>query len=193
MKLTAKARYAVTAMADIAAFGQGGPVALSDIAARQLISLSFLEQLFRKLRTRGLVASQRGAAGGYVLAAPPEAIHVCDIVLAVDEPLRTTACAPGGSVGCRGTSARCLTHDLWDELGRHIEVFLGSITLADITQKRVLGRAMVGEPTGGAIGEQAEKKPGELVSKNVANLVGQKACDLTKERLSQTTAQGEQG
>lgn len=146
MKLTAKARYAVTALADIAAFGGDGPVALSDVAARQMISLSFLEQLFRKLRESGLVESHRGATGGYSLIACPAEIRVADIVKAVDEPIRTTACIPGEAIGCSGTTARCLTHDLWDELGRHIEVFLGSITLADVTEKRVLGRAMVNEP-----------------------------------------------
>lgn len=146
MKLTAKARYAVTALADIATFGDGGPVKLSDIAARQVISATFLEQLFAKMKKAGLVESRRGAAGGYVLTAAPEDIRVSDVVLAVDEPIRTTACIPGEAVGCAGTSARCLTHDLWDELGRHIEVFLQSITLADVTEKRVLGRAMVGEP-----------------------------------------------
>ena len=146
MKLTARARYAVTAMADIAAFGDGTPVALSDIAARQVISLNFLEQLFRKLREQGLVESRRGASGGYSLTGAPSEIRVADIVRAVDEPIRTTACIPGEAIGCSGTSARCLTHDLWDELGRHIEVFLGSVTLADIIEKRVLGRAMVNEP-----------------------------------------------
>lgn len=146
MKLTARARYAVTALADIAAFGEDGPVALSDIAARHVISLTFLEQLFGKLKKAGLVESRRGANGGYVLAAAPADIRVADVVLAVDEPIRTTACVPGQQVGCSGTSARCLTHDLWDELGRHIEVFLSSITLADVISKRVLGRAMVGQP-----------------------------------------------
>lgn len=145
MKLTAKARYAVTALADIAAFGDGAPVALSDVAQRQLISLTYLEQLFRKLRAAGLVESRRGAQGGYILAAAPRDIRVSDVVLAVDEPIRTTACIPGAQVGCAGKSARCLTHDLWDELGRHIEVFLSSITLDDVINKNVLGRAMVGQ------------------------------------------------
>ncbi len=145
MKLTAKARYAVTALADIAAFSKERPVALSEIAIRQGISLSFLEQMFRQLKKHKLVTSHRGAAGGYVLHYPPEEIRVADIVRAVDEPIRTTACIPGGDTGCQGTSARCLTHDLWDELGRHIEVFLNTITLADIIEKRVLGRAMLGE------------------------------------------------
>ncbi len=145
MKLTAKARYAVTAMADIAAVDGNGPVALSEIAERQMISLNFLEQVFRHLKAHNLVTSQRGAGGGYSLNLPATEIRVSDIVKAVDEPIRTTACVPGELIGCQGTSARCLTHDLWDELGRHIEVFLNSITLADIIKKRVLGRAMVGD------------------------------------------------
>lgn len=145
MKLTAKARYAVTALADIAAFGGDGPVTLGDIATRQLISVAFLEQLFAKLRKAGLVESRRGACGGYVLSAAAKDIRVSDIVRAVDEPIRTTACVPGENIGCAGTSARCLTHDLWDELGRHIEIFLASITLADVVDKNVLGRAMMGE------------------------------------------------
>jgi Rrf2 family iron-sulfur cluster assembly transcriptional regulator len=146
MKLTAKARYAVTAMADIAAFAEGKPVALSDIARRQMISLTFLEQLFRKMRLAGLVESHRGQNGGYTLVSQPTDIRVSDIVMAVDEPIRTTACQPHAEKSCLGTSARCLTHDLWDELGRHIEVFLGSITLDDVVHKNVLGRAMVNQP-----------------------------------------------
>lgn len=132
MKLTAKARYAVTALADIAAFGASGPVSLTDIAARQVISQSFLEQLFRKLRLAGLVESARGASGGYALAKMPTEIRVSEIVSAVDEPIRTTACIPGEKIGCRGTNARCLTHHLWHDLGEHIESYLGSITLADV-------------------------------------------------------------
>jgi Rrf2 family transcriptional regulator, iron-sulfur cluster assembly transcription factor len=155
MKLTAKARYAVTAMADISRFGDGGAVALGDIAARQRISLSFLEQLFRKLREAGLVTSQRGAGGGYCLLVTPEEIRIADIVRAVDENIITTACSPEALKGCTGTSARCLTHDLWDELGRHIDVFLSAITLQDILDKRVLGRASIGEPlTPASIGGQ---------------------------------------
>ncbi len=146
MKLTAKARYAVTAMADIARFGGEGAVTLGDIAERQKISQSFLEQLFRKLREAGLVASQRGAGGGYGLALPPADIRIGDIVRAVDAGVVTTACSPEAIRGCTGTQARCLTHDLWDELGRHIDVFLSAITLQDILDKRVLGRASIGEP-----------------------------------------------
>ncbi|WP_375207246.1 Rrf2 family transcriptional regulator [Hyphococcus sp.] len=151
MKLTTKGRYAVSALADIAATGSardsdGGPVALSDVALRQGISLSYLEQLFAKLRRAGLVESVRGVAGGYALTAPASQIRVADIVAAVDEEIRTTACAPGSSIGCQGTSARCLTHDLWDELGRQIEVFLNAVTLEDIIERRVAGMASVNVP-----------------------------------------------
>jgi Rrf2 family iron-sulfur cluster assembly transcriptional regulator len=155
VKLTTKGRYAVSALADIAATGAAagaaggaeGPVALSDIAFRQGISLSYLEQLFAKLRRAGLVESVRGVSGGYALTAPAADIRVADIVAAVDEEIRTTACAAGSTVGCKGTSARCLTHDLWDELGRQIEVFLNAVTLEDIIERRVAGMAAVNAPS----------------------------------------------
>lgn len=146
MKLTTKGRYAVSAMADIAALASEAPIALSDVALRQGISLSYLEQLFAKLRRAGLVESARGVTGGYVLTALPSEIRVADIVAAVDEEIRTTACAPGSSIGCKGTSARCLTHDLWDELGRQIELFLNAVTLEDILEKRIAGMAAVNAP-----------------------------------------------
>ncbi len=157
MKLTTKGRYAVSALADIAAQGiAGGPVALSDIALRQGISLSYLEQLFAKLRRAGLVESARGVTGGYFLTAPASDVRVADIVAAVDEEIRTTACATGASIGCQGTSARCLTHDLWDELGRQIELFLNAVTLEDILQKRVAGMAAVNAPKERAFAGAAE-------------------------------------
>lgn len=146
MKLTTKGRYAVAALADIAATGGDGPVALPDVALRQGISTGYLEQLFAKLRRAGLVDSARGVAGGYVLARPAGDIRIADIVAAVDEEIRTTGCAPGSSVGCQGKSARCLTHDLWDELGRHIEIFLNAATLEDVIERRVLGMAAVNPP-----------------------------------------------
>ena len=156
MKLTTKGRYAVSALADIAATGGHSPVALSDIAQRQGISLSYLEQLFAKLRRAGLVESARGVAGGYALSAGPSEIRVADIVAAVDEEIRTTACATGSLVGCKGTTARCLTHDLWDELGRQIEIFLNAVTLEDILEKRVAGMAAVNAPKGRAFAGAAE-------------------------------------
>lgn len=132
LKLTAKARTAVTAMADIAAFGHGAPVPLSDVARRQVLSLSFLEQVFGQLRRAGLVESRRGVKGGYVLAREAGEVSLAEVVAAVDETVRTTACQPGTT--CTGGKARCLTHGLWNELDGHIEGFLASRTLADIAK-----------------------------------------------------------
>jgi Rrf2 family iron-sulfur cluster assembly transcriptional regulator len=150
MKLTTKGRYAVQAMADIAAHesiaAKSGPVSLPDIAIRQGISAGYLEQLFAKLRRAGLVDSARGVAGGYRLARAARTIRVSEIVDAVDEEIRTTACG-GVAAGCKGTGARCLTHDLWDELGRQIEIFLNAVTLEDILERRVLGIAAVNAPS----------------------------------------------
>lgn len=143
MRLSARGRYAVTAMVDLARTGGGAPVALSDIAARQEISSSYLEQLFRKLRQAGLVGSVRGPRGGYRLARPAEDTRIADIVLAVDEPLRATRCPPGSASGCRSDASRCLTHDLWAELGNQIHLFLSSVTLADVRDRRVLGASGV--------------------------------------------------
>ncbi|HBS32545.1 MAG TPA: Rrf2 family transcriptional regulator [Parvularcula sp.] len=136
MRLTTKGRYAVQAMADIAAFGEKGPLSLSAIAERQGLSAAYLEQLFLKLRRAGLVDSARGADGGYRLARGADAISVSAIVEAVDEEIRTTACG-GAETGCRGDGARCLTHDLWEALGGHIEAFLSSVTLDDIVTGRI--------------------------------------------------------
>ena len=146
MKLTTKGRYAVQAMADIAAAGKGQLVSLPDVAVRQGISAGYLEQLFAKLRRAGLVASARGVAGGYRLARPAGVIRVSEIVEAVDEEIQTTACG-GAAVGCQGSGARCLTHDLWDELGRQIGMFLDAVTLEDIIEKRVAGMASVNAPS----------------------------------------------
>ncbi len=147
MKLTTKGRYAVTALADLAAFSRGAPVAISEIALRQGISISYLEQLFSKLRRAGLVESARGVSGGYRLTEDPASVRIGEIVAAVDEQIRTTACTPGAASGCQGKSARCLTHDLWDELGRHIEIFLNAATLEDVVERRVLGMAGVNQPS----------------------------------------------
>lgn len=141
MKLSTKGRYAVMAMADLAGQSNGKPVPLADVAVRQEISLSYLEQLFGKLRRNHLVTSTRGPGGGYMLARPLEETMVSDIVLAVDEPLKATRCTPGSSRGCQSDHGRCLTHDLWEELGNHIFLFLRAISLADVVEKRVLGRS----------------------------------------------------
>lgn len=141
MKLSTKGRYAVMAMADLAGQSNGRPVPLADVAERQEISLSYLEQLFGKLRRNHLVTSTRGPGGGYMIARPLEETMVSDIVLAVDEPLKATRCTPGSSRGCQSDHGRCLTHDLWEELGNHIFLFLRAISLADVVEKRVLGRS----------------------------------------------------
>ena len=143
MKLSTKGRYAVMAMVDLATRERGRPVTLSEIAERQEISLSYLEQLFAKLRRRGLVKSVRGPGGGYLLAYPVSDTRISDIILAVDEPIRATRCEPGSHWGCTGRSSRCLTHDLWEELGNQIHLFLSSVTLDDVCRRRVLGTSGV--------------------------------------------------
>jgi Rrf2 family transcriptional regulator, iron-sulfur cluster assembly transcription factor len=139
MKLSTKGRYAVMAMVDLAQHSADGPVCLSDIAERQEISLSYLEQLFAKLRRGGLVRSVRGPGGGYLLAHERNATRISDIILAVDEPIEAIRCKPGATLGCRSDRSRCLTHDLWEELGNQIHLFLSSVTLGDVCDKRVLG------------------------------------------------------
>lgn len=157
MKLSAKGRYAVMAMCDLASQSNGKPVALADIAERQEISLSYLEQLFAKLRRGGLVNSVRGPGGGYLLAREASETRVADIILAVDEPIRATRCTPAQPFGCRGNKARCLTHDLWEELGNQIYLYLSSVSIADVINRRVAGggaSAPDGEPGGGWIAAQ---------------------------------------
>jgi Rrf2 family iron-sulfur cluster assembly transcriptional regulator len=139
MKLSTKGRYAVMAMVDLASHSRGKPVALADVASRQEISLSYLEQLFSKLRRGGVVKSVRGPGGGYLLARPEAETRVSDIILAVDEPIQATRCTPGQPAGCHSNKTRCLTHDLWEELGNQIYLYLSSVSLADVVDKRVLG------------------------------------------------------
>ncbi|MFD1623770.1 Rrf2 family transcriptional regulator [Azospirillum griseum] len=146
MRLSTKGRYAVMAMVDLAATSQGSPVALADIAERQEISLSYLEQLFAKLRKGGLVKSVRGPGGGYLLAHPADETRVSDIILAVDEPIRTTRCANGTPQGCRTNRSRCLTHDLWEELGNQIHMYLSSVTIADVVERRIIGTSGLSLP-----------------------------------------------
>lgn len=146
MRLSTKGRYAVMAMADLAAHDGGTrPVPLAEIAQRQEISLSYLEQLFAKLRRGSLVKSVRGPGGGYRLSRPSADLRIADIILAVDEPITATRCRKDSPKGCTKTNGRCVTHDLWEELGRHIHVFLASISLADVVEQRVLGRARAAE------------------------------------------------
>ena len=139
MRLSTKGRYAVMAMVDLAGHSGGAPVSLAEIAERQEISLSYLEQLFAMLRKGGLIKSVRGPGGGYLLAHDRGEIRIADIILAVDEPIRAIRCAPGAPIGCRGNKTRCLTHDLWEELGNQIHLYLSSVSLADVCEHRVLG------------------------------------------------------
>jgi Rrf2 family transcriptional regulator, iron-sulfur cluster assembly transcription factor len=145
VKLSTRGRYAVMAMADLARYTGHGkadqPVPLAGIAERQEISLHYLEQLFGKLRRSGLVVAARGPRGGYRLARPASELRIADIILAVNEPIKATRCRSDSAKGCLGRTGRCLTHELWEELGRQIEVFLASVTLADVLEHRVLGRA----------------------------------------------------
>jgi Rrf2 family iron-sulfur cluster assembly transcriptional regulator len=128
------------AMVDLAKHGQDSlPVCLAHIADRQQISLAYLEQLFARLRRSGLVKSVRGPGGGYLLGRPADETRISDIILAVDEPIRATRCKPGESAGCLGDKTRCLTHDLWEELGNQIHLFLSSVSLADVVERRILG------------------------------------------------------
>ena len=139
MRLSSKARYAVMAMVDLARYSNGNPVSLADIAAREELSLAYLEQLFAKLRRSGLVNSVRGPGGGYVLAYDADETRIADIIAAVGEPLHAVRCTPGAALGCRGNRSRCLTHDLWEELGNQIRLYLSSVSLGDVCEKRVLG------------------------------------------------------
>jgi Rrf2 family iron-sulfur cluster assembly transcriptional regulator len=132
MRLTTKGRYAVTAMLDLAIHYDQGAVTLAQIAARQGISLSYLEQLFARLRRQGLVESTRGPGGGYTLAAPPDQISVAEIVVAINEQIDATRC--GGDRNCSGDD-RCLTHFLWEDLSERIHEFLSGITLAELVSR----------------------------------------------------------
>ena len=131
MKLTTKGRFAVTAMIDVALFNHEGPVTLAEVSARQKISLSYLEQLFGKLRRHGLVDSVRGPGGGYNLAKLPGTMSVSDIILAVDEPIDTTSC--GGEKNCHDDSI-CLTHHLWASLNAHIFTYLQGVSLQSLVE-----------------------------------------------------------
>ena len=139
MRLSTKGRYAVMALVDIAKHGRDEPISLAEIAERQVISLSYLEQLFAKLRSASLVKSVRGPGGGYLLMHGADETRIADIILAVDEPIRATRCTPGAPMGCSGNKSRCLTHDLWEELGNQIHLYLNSVSLADVCAGRLLG------------------------------------------------------
>jgi len=133
------------AMVDLARHSSGSPVSLGEIAERQEISLSYLEQLFAKLRRGGLVKSVRGPGGGCLLAHDRDDTRIADIILAVDEPIHAVRCTPGAAIGCRGDRSRCLTHDLWEELSNQIHLYLSSVSLGDVCEKRVLGTSGVAQ------------------------------------------------
>ena len=134
MRLTTRGRFAVTAMADIAMHRGTEPVTLAEISARQKISVSYLEQLFGKMRRRGLVESVRGPGGGYRLAREMAQIAVADIILAVDEPIDATQC--GGNENCRDEQ-KCITHDLWVRLNEHVLNYLAAMTLKQLVDDQV--------------------------------------------------------
>jgi Rrf2 family iron-sulfur cluster assembly transcriptional regulator len=136
MQLSTKGRYAVMAMTDLAGRGEARAVPVSEIAERQQISQAYLEQIFARLRRRGIVTAQRGPGGGYRLTRPAAETTVADVVIAVDEPLRAIRCA-GGKTGCMKDGARCLTHDLWEETGRQLRDYLSSVSLADVASGRL--------------------------------------------------------
>lgn len=132
MRLSTKGRYAVTAMLDLALHGENGPVTLADISENQGISLSYLEQLFAALRSKGLVRGVRGPGGGYYLGRPADEISISNIICAVDEWVEFTRCK--GKKNCLD-GKRCLTHSLWDDLSQQIYQFLSDITLADLVRR----------------------------------------------------------
>src|SRR5690242_5107502 len=150
MRLTTKGRFAVTAMIDLAMQQSTEPVTLAEISQRQKISLSYLEQLFAKLRRRALVDSMRGPGGGYSLAKDMAQVSVADIILAVDEPIDATQC--GGKENCRDDQ-KCLTHDLWSALNKHIFDYLEAVTLrqlVDAQRTKDAGVSRVQDMRGGS-------------------------------------------
>ena len=135
MKLTSKGRYAVMAMADLARNSELHPVSITEISLRQGISISFLEQIFFRLKKNNLVKSCRGSAGGYNLTKPPEQVKLLNIINAVDEKIKTVGCRKESKKGCNGKSIKCITHDLWYDLEIHINSFFEKNTLKDILYK----------------------------------------------------------
>ena len=135
MKLTNKGRYAVMAMADLASNTKNGPISLKEISIRQNISLAYLEQIFIKLKDNKLVKSSRGAKGGYVLEKPASEIKLSNIILAVNDEVKTLNCNKNSKRGCNHKSSKCITHNLWDQLDQHINGFFEKVKLQDLTIK----------------------------------------------------------
>ena len=134
MKLTSKGKYAVMAMADLAVNADKGPISLTEISFRQNISLAYLEQIFLKLKNSKLVESSRGSNGGYLLEKPASEIKLSNIIYAVDEEVKILSCKKNSKRGCNNRSTKCITHNLWDELDRHINGFLEKVKLQDLTK-----------------------------------------------------------
>ena len=137
MKLNAKSRYAVMALADIASFNKQNPVSLRDISLRQNISLVYLEQIFSKLKKNNIVKSIRGTNGGYVLTKDPEQIKLSNIFSAVDEKVKTLKCKRESKKGCNGKQTKCITHNLWDDLEMHINDFFDKKNLGDLLKNNL--------------------------------------------------------
>ena len=135
MKLTSKGRYAVMALADIAAFNKKNPVSLRDISLRQNISLLYLEQIFFRLKRNNIVKSIRGTNGGYILTKNPDQIKLGTILSAVDEKIKTVGCKKDSKKGCNGKLTKCITHNLWDELELHINTFFEKKKLSDLLRE----------------------------------------------------------
>ena len=136
MKLSSKGRYAVMALADLAKFNLKEPVSLRDISLRQGISLVYLEQLFSKLKKNQIVTSVRGNKGGYVLSKQASEIKISDVFIAVDEKVKTVSCNKNSKKSCNGKSAKCITHNLWDELELYINSFFEKKHLGDLIKKQ---------------------------------------------------------
>jgi len=137
MKLTTKGRYAVMAMADLASNESYGPISLSEISARQNISLAYLEQIFIKLKNKKLVKGSRGALGGYILEKPASEIKLSNIIFAVDEEVRMLNCKKNSKKGCNNKSSKCITHNLWDQLDQHINGFFENRNLQDLVAQNL--------------------------------------------------------
>ena len=172
MRLTTKGRFAVTAMIDLALRENTGPVALAAISARQQISLSYLEQLFGKLRRHELVASTRGPGGGYSLARKAADITVADIIVAVDEPMDATSCH--GRENCMGEdTGRCMTHDLWTSLNAKMIEYLDSISLKKLVDEQLAKGVSIDEaPVKRAISSQPVVKPIKVTAPNSVFALG---------------------
>ena len=135
MKLTNKGRYAVMSMADLASNTNNGPISLTEISIRQNISLAYLEQIFIKLKDNKLVKSSRGAKGGYVLEKPASEIKLSNSIFAVNEEVKTLNCNKESKKSCNNKSVKCITHNLWDKLDNHINLFFDSIKLDELIKK----------------------------------------------------------